>query len=459
MGFVFYDVETTGTDRRYDQVLQFAAVATDDWLNERGSIDVECRLLPHVVPSPGALLATGRHIRSLVDASLPSHYEMMREVARTLEGWSPSVFAGWNSLRFDEEMLRQALFQSLHPPYLTAWHGNGRMDVMRVARAAALLTPGALVVPTTAAGRPTFALEAIARANGVEHGAPHRALSDARATFGMARLIEERSPEAWSAAARFCRKAPVVEFLGDGSPVALVDADAGEPTVLPIVVLGVDPGRANAMLVQDLRHDPADAQRLMDEPRPAWRLPAHVRRVPTNGCPIMLGLDDLEWPSDWLDESVVRSRADAVLADRAGVGATLRVLAWTPPPPSAIVERSLHGDFYKAADLDRLARFHEATWEERAAAIGSFDDWRLRHLSRRLVFHHAPELLGADMRERLERRSAARLRDDPPGGPEWLTLNRAREQASAMPAAAGKHQAILSDYVAWLDGIGEAEDR
>jgi len=34
MGFVFYDTETTGTNTAFDQILQFAAVRTDDDLGE-----------------------------------------------------------------------------------------------------------------------------------------------------------------------------------------------------------------------------------------------------------------------------------------------------------------------------------------------------------------------------------------------------------------------------------------
>ena len=33
MPFVFYDTETTGTDTDFDQILQFAAIKTDDELN------------------------------------------------------------------------------------------------------------------------------------------------------------------------------------------------------------------------------------------------------------------------------------------------------------------------------------------------------------------------------------------------------------------------------------------
>ncbi len=34
MPYVFYDTETTGTETAFDQILQFAAIKTDDDLNE-----------------------------------------------------------------------------------------------------------------------------------------------------------------------------------------------------------------------------------------------------------------------------------------------------------------------------------------------------------------------------------------------------------------------------------------
>ena len=37
MAFVFYDTETTGLETAFDQILQFAAIKTDDELNELDS--------------------------------------------------------------------------------------------------------------------------------------------------------------------------------------------------------------------------------------------------------------------------------------------------------------------------------------------------------------------------------------------------------------------------------------
>ena len=128
MSLVFYDTETTGTDVFFDQILQFAAIRTDEDLNEIDRFKVRCRLLPHVVPAPGAMRVNGIKACELTDPALPSHYEMVRSIRAKLLSWSPALFIGWNSIAFDEGLVRQALYKTLHNPYLTNSNKNTRSD-------------------------------------------------------------------------------------------------------------------------------------------------------------------------------------------------------------------------------------------------------------------------------------------------------------------------------------------
>ena len=111
MPYVFYDTETTGIETTFDQILQFAAIKTDDDLNELERVNIRCRLLPHIIPSPIALQVTHVTPAMLTDSALPSHYEMIRQIRDTLLAWSPATFIGFNSMSFDENLLRQALFR------------------------------------------------------------------------------------------------------------------------------------------------------------------------------------------------------------------------------------------------------------------------------------------------------------------------------------------------------------
>lgn len=72
MSFVFYDTETTGLRIGFDQIVQFAAIRTDNDLNELDRFEIRSKLLPHVVPHPTALLTNGLRIGQLTDASLLS---------------------------------------------------------------------------------------------------------------------------------------------------------------------------------------------------------------------------------------------------------------------------------------------------------------------------------------------------------------------------------------------------
>jgi exodeoxyribonuclease-1 len=197
MSFVFYDTETTGLATHYDQILQFAAIRTDADLNETGRIEVRSRLQSHLVPHPAALRVTGMTIDQITDQNLPSHYETVRQVRETLLGWSPAIFVGYNSLNFDEHLLRQALFQTLHPAYLTNTDGNCRSDAMPLVQAASVFAPDCLKVPVIA-GKQVFRLDKIAALNNFSHERAHDALADVEATIHLAKCVREHAPECWN---------------------------------------------------------------------------------------------------------------------------------------------------------------------------------------------------------------------------------------------------------------------
>jgi exodeoxyribonuclease-1 len=149
MGFVFYDVEATGTHAAFDQILQFAAVRTDDDLKPTDRFEANCRILPGVVPSPAVLYPARTTAARLIDPSLPTHYEMVRKIYIQLAEWSPAVFLTHNAIAFGEWLLRQSLYKTLHLPYLTNTNKNCRSDVLRILQATSLLAPNTLAFPLT----------------------------------------------------------------------------------------------------------------------------------------------------------------------------------------------------------------------------------------------------------------------------------------------------------------------
>lgn len=408
MAYVFYDTETTGLDKTFDQILQFAAILTDADLNELDRFEFRCRLLPHVIPAPGALLATRVTPAMLTDPNLPSHYEMMLQIAQKLRDWSPAIFTGYNTLSYDEPLLRQAFYQTLQPIYLTNTNGNQRADVLRLAQATAALLPNAMAVPISAKGKPTLRLDTLAPANGFAHENAHDALADVEATIYMARLIRDRAPSVWKSLMPLVDKGEVTSQLASGQPKCLVEYHMGVPSLRAVVGCGRHPKNNTMQAVFDLRRTPAEVLNLSeDDLAEETKGPTRaLRTVYANKMPALvdLGLAPQLQAATGLPLAEIVRRATVVSADshfsaRVGVAMEQRYPSFEP---AQVVEARMYEGFPSRADESRMQAFHAADWDGRAEIAETIEDDRYRELARRLVFVNAPEAIPTAQRDQLQ---------------------------------------------------------
>ena len=461
MSFVFYDTETTGTHTAFDQILQFGAIRTDHELRELERFDIRCRLLPHVVPSPKALLTNGINVQQLTDPALPSHYEMVRAIKAKLEAWSPAIFVGHNSMRFDEHLLRQAFYQTLRPPYLTNTNGNGRMDSLPVLQAAHFLEPDVLTVPASEKGRPTFSLERLAPANGFSHDAAHDAMGDTEATLYLCRLVHERAAGVWSNGVRFARKAAVLDYAQPGEVFAVVGFAYGRAYVRVVTAIGPNPERDSDLYVFDLSYDPHDMAALNDDDlrKLLAASPRPVRRLRANAAPCIVPYDDLpaaaRVPLPGVEE--LESRAASIQGD---VDLRERLMAAAmgdrdEREPSLHVEEQIYDGFTGPEDQALMTVFHEAEWPERAAFLVGFVDPRLRMLGERLLYTEAPVAMPVKGLTSYRADVARRLLAEE-GTVPWLTLPQAmRETDELLADSTGVEAVLLKDLREYLTGRTE----
>lgn len=438
MSFVFYDTETSGTSTDFDQILQFAAVKTDADLNEVDRIELRCRLHPHVIPAPGAMRVTGMTIDRLTDPSLPCHYQMVREIRERLTAWSPAVFIGYNSLRFDEELLRKALFRTLHPPYLTNTGGNCRADAFALVQAASVFVPNCLQVPLDDRGKPVFKLDRVAPGNGFAHDNAHDALGDVLATIHLARCVRDNAPEVWSRFLRFATKASVVSFLEDEDAVLLTEFYFNRPYHFVVSPIGPEQGNSAALLALDLGNDPDALMRLSDDQlaKLAGRSPKPIRRIRANAAPCLAALDEVpEHMLGGLDLTTIERRAARIRDDEQLRNRLIAAAAEAMPDyeDSEHVEEQLYsGGFVSAEDQQLMERFHLVDWEERVALVETMQDDRLRYHGRRLVYELHPELLSAEHRNEIELAMWTRLMTEQGKKAKWNSLPDAIAETEAM---------------------------
>jgi exodeoxyribonuclease-1 len=448
MGFVFYDAETTGTHTSFDQILQFAAVRTDPELREIDRFEARCRLLPHVVPSPGAMRVTGTTRARLLDPSLPTHYQMMCAIRAKLLSWSPAIFVGYSSLRFDEHLFRQALYKTLHPPYLTNTGGNARTDALRMAQAALTFAPQALTVPVGEDGKTIFKLDRLAPANGFNHANAHDALADVEATLFLCRMLMESAPEVWSTFMRFSKKASVVDFVSSERIFCLADYFFSRPYSWFVTPIGMNPKNASEFYVYNLAIDPEDLVRLPDDEL-ADRMrqtPKPMRQLRSNACPMLvpcdeappntagvrLGMPEIERRADLLhSDETLRNRLASAFEVSLGVR-----------EPSPHVEMQIYDGFFSNPDTALMDQFHAAPWEQRSSIVAQFEDGRLRIIGKQLIHVERPDLIARP--ECLEHDCArARRLLGSDGDVPWMTVSKALTQLEIILGECEAHELEL----------------
>lgn len=192
---VWYDYETFGAHPAWDRPAQFAAIRTDEDLNEiEPPVELFCRQADDYLPHPQAVLITGLTPQECNQRGVAENEFIAR--INDMLAQPGTCSAGYNSIRFDDEVTRNALYRNFHDPYAREWqNGNSRWDILDVVRCAYALRPDGIEWPKHEDGRTSFKLEHLTAANGLDHGQAHDAVSDVRATIALARLIKEKQPK------------------------------------------------------------------------------------------------------------------------------------------------------------------------------------------------------------------------------------------------------------------------
>jgi len=452
VSFVFFDTETTGLRRGFDQIIHFAAVLTDANLNEVARFETRSHLQPHVLPHPLAMHVNGLPIERLTDTNFPSHYSMVGDIHRTLMSWSPAIFVGFNSIRFDEEMLRHALFQSLYPAYLTSNHRNCRADALSLLMAANAVSPEQLVVPVGEEGQRTFRLHHMASANGVAHTHAHDAMSDVIATVELCRLVYQRSPELWQRFVRFSNKATVGDFVEVEDGFVLTEFFGGRAYHAPVVCIAVDPDQANGRICLHLNQDVSQLAAMSDTELQTHlsQKPNPIRRFRVNASPTLTALFDA--PEHMLDGGLIdhiedqarRVKADAHLRARL---LTAYVASREPYPLSPHLEERIYNGFPGPDDERRMRDFHQASWPDRLAIVQGLEDERLRWFGLRLMYAEARGVLPEAIKVEIEHRLADQLAGD---GSGCLTYDLALAETEKLMGEGEDHDDLLSRYRVYL---------
>ena len=470
----WYDFEATGIDPRRDRPLQVAGVRTDEQLNEIGEpLNIDCRLAEDVLPHPMACLITGiepaRAQRGLPEAQFMHQLHEQMAMPGTCT-------AGYNNLRYDDEMTRFALYRNYFDPYAREWQGgNSRWDLLDALRAAHALRPDGITWPEQD-GFTSLRLELLTAANGIEHGQAHDALADVRATIAMARMLKQAQPRLFDYLYQLRDKRRVSALIDLQSPLPLVHVSGrfgrerkGLGLVMP---LGWHPKNRNAVIVWDLAVDPALLQQLTAEQlrerlytRTEDLAPGELRPglklVHINKCPVLAEAKVLR-PQDiarlQLDMPLLLARASQLAQWRVGGQGTLAAIYAETGVGNADrepdAETLLYGGFTSDRDRQLLPGIREADAAKLTLAQWPLQDQRLVDMLPRYRARNFPDSLDAGQRAEWLTYCKQKLNGEAAGAP--ITIAAFMRELRALSEEADEGQRVLlqqwQSYVLELAG-------
>ncbi|MGI6612737.1 MAG: exodeoxyribonuclease I [Candidatus Nanosyncoccaceae bacterium] len=260
LGFVFYDLETSGLNPRSDRIMQFAAIRTDLDLNPIGEpFNFLIKLSDDTLPSPVAISVTGITPQKTIEEGY-TEAEACDLILNEI--FTPNtIVVGYNNVRFDDEFIRHLFWRNFRDPYeWTYKDGRSRWDLLDVVRFTRAVRPGKIKWPIGEDGKPTNRLELLSQLNKLEHSQAHDALSDVEALIEVGRLIKESDPKMWGYLLKMRDKRLVQQLVNLDHPAPFVYSSGRlesefEKTTLAYPIFDC---KNNNIMVYNLRYDPVD---------------------------------------------------------------------------------------------------------------------------------------------------------------------------------------------------------
>ena len=432
---VWYDYETFGAQPAWDRPAQFAAIRTDEQLNEIAEpVEIFCRQADDYLPHPQAVLITGIVPQDCQSKGVNEH-EFMRRINEVFSV-PGTCSAGYNSIRCDDEFTRYGLYRNFFDPYAREWQGgNSRWDLLDVARCAYALRPDGIEWPRNEQGRISFKLELLTAANGLDHGKAHDAVSDVRATIALARLLRDRQPKLFQYLYGLRRKEAVADLIDVNNHKPLVHISGMYPVeqgcMTVVVPLCWHPSNKNSVIVWDLQHDPAQLvglsaeqiqQRLFvknaDLAEGQSRLP--LKEIHINKSPVLAPAKTLtpEQAERWVISGEVLRQHLASLKNGPDLTAVLQqVFSGREFAPATDVDVQLYDGFFPPADKQAMQAVHQLSPWDLADWPAPFKDKRGEEMLFRFRARNYPDTLNETERERWEQHRVARLLHNNPDSP------------------------------------------
>lgn len=415
--YFFYDLETFGLNPKKDRIAQFAGIRTDLELNIiEPPVTLYCQPSADYIPNPESLLITGITPEECEEKGI-TEAEFSDRI-KALFSQPNTTILGYNTIRFDDEMIRYLFYRNFIDPYAHTWqNNNSRWDLLDVMRATFALRPEGIhwpMSPTETHGSDetqtvSLRLEDLTKANNLSHEKAHDALSDVYATLELAKLVRKKQPRLFDYFFQHRRAKTLKETFKltqnqasfSHTPLVHVSGMFGaERQYLSIIMpIAYHPWNTNAVISIDLMGEiepllNQTAEELKSylftkkEHLPEGLSPIPIKLIHLNKAPILapIGVLQNRYPTT-LNQAKIRENQQKLMTALVEVQrkvATIFAEKYTFNPteeePVPDPEEELYAGFFEANDQQYMATIRDLSFDELAHQSFDFDDPRLSPL-------------------------------------------------------------------------------
>ena len=411
----WHDYETWGADTRRDRPAQFAGIRTDLDLNIiEEPIELYCQLADDYLPHPVACFITGLTPQKVNSLGMPEAH-FISEI-NDIFSVPNTVVAGYNNIRFDDEITRQSLYRNFLDPYAREWqNGCSRWDIIDLVRACYALRPEGINWPENEDGVVSFRLELLTKANNIKHEGAHDAVSDVIATIEMAKLIKQKQPKLYQFIFDLRRKQQVAKHLDLVNLTPLVHVSSKIPATQGcctyIAPLAYHPSNKNAVICINLNMDLTPLLEL-DAKQLAQRmytkrselgsdLPVPIKLIHINKCPVIAPAKTLDAETadrHGIDRTLCRKNLDLLKQHSELREKVAEVFALDNDRPAETNPDLMlySGGFFSSSDKAAIEQISQTAPEDLASLTFDFDDPRLTKMLFRYRARNFPLTLTED---------------------------------------------------------------
>ena len=390
--YLFYDIETSGLNAAFDQILTFAAIRTDRQLNEIERDEIRVRWRPDIVPSPGALITH----RLSKDALESGHleYQAARQIHQELNR-PGTVSIGYNTLGFDDSFLRFTFYRNLLDPYTHQYAlGCSRMDLLPMVTLYRIFKQEILKWPEIK-GKPSLKLEWLNQENSLfTKGRAHDAMTDVEVTLALARRLAGEK-KIWQYCHSFFEKKTdkarlekmgknVVTSHGNYCTALMVDPAMGADVLFMAPVVGIGPSDKYANQTLWFRLDREDFSANFDKPEESW-----VIRKRLGESKIVLPPLSRFWKRLFLQQQeLCQKNLDAIAhhPDQFRAMVDYHRSYVYPDVPNVDPDAALYQEgFFTHSEKKEIARFHTAASEKLLQVCRGMSSPRIKILAQRIL--------------------------------------------------------------------------